>query len=82
MACVLSSTAATLSVLAMFLRFCGTRVRTMDSLCENAYGIYLVHYLFVIWLQYLLLRAPLAALALRWRTSECGQTANSAGLGR
>jgi surface polysaccharide O-acyltransferase-like enzyme len=35
----------------------------MDSLCENAYGIYLVHHLFVIWLQYSLLQAPLAALA-------------------
>jgi surface polysaccharide O-acyltransferase-like enzyme len=63
MAWVLSCTVATLWALAMFLRFGGTRVRVMDSLCENAYGIYLVHYLFVIWLQYLLLRAPLAALA-------------------
>jgi hypothetical protein len=63
MAWVLSCTAATLWVLAMFLRFGGTRVRVMDSLCENAYGIYLVHYIFVIWLQYSLLRAPLAALA-------------------
>jgi peptidoglycan/LPS O-acetylase OafA/YrhL len=63
MAWVLSSTAATLWALAMFLRFGVTRVRVMDSLCDNAYGIYLVHYLFVIWLQYFLLRAPLAALA-------------------
>jgi hypothetical protein len=63
LAWVLSSTATTLWVLAMFLRFGDTRVRVMDSLCENAYGIYLVHYLFVIWLQYFLLRAPLAALA-------------------
>ena len=63
MAWVLSCAVATLWALAMFLRFGGTRVRVMDNLCENAYGIYLVHYLFVIWLQYLLLRAPLAALA-------------------
>jgi len=63
MAWVLSCTVATLWVLAMFLRFGRTPVRVMDSLCENAYGIYLVHYLFVIWLQYFLLRAPLAALA-------------------
>src|SRR5262249_11752960 len=34
---VLSGTAGTLWVLAMFLRFGGTRSRTMDSLCENAY---------------------------------------------
>lgn len=63
MAWVLSCTASTLWGLAMFLRFGNTRVRVMDSLCENAYGIYLVHYLFVIWLQYSLLRAPLAAMA-------------------
>ena len=60
---VQSCTAGTLSLLAMFLRFCHTRIRIMDSLCRNSYGIYLVHYLFVIWLQYFLLRAPLAALA-------------------
>ena len=60
---VLSCTAATLWVLAVFLRFGRTRIRVMDSLCKHAYGIYLVHYLFVTWLQYFLLRAPLAALA-------------------
>lgn len=48
----------TLWVLAIFLRFGHTRMRIMDSLCQNAYGIYLVHYLFVIWLQYFLLPAP------------------------
>jgi hypothetical protein len=41
MAWVLSCTTATFWVLAMFLRFGGKRVRVMDSLCENAYGIYL-----------------------------------------
>ena len=60
---LLSCTVATFWVLALFLRFSGTRARILDSLCENTYGIYLVHYIFVIWLQYLLLRAPLAALA-------------------
>jgi len=63
MAWVLPCTAATLWVLAMFVRFGGTRVRVMHNLCENAYAIQLIHYLFVIWLQYFLLRAPLAALA-------------------
>ena len=33
-----------------------------DSLRGNAYGIYLVHYAFVTWLQYALLHAPLAAM--------------------
>jgi len=63
LAWVLSCTAATLWVLAMFLRFGGTRVRVMECLCENAYGIYLVHYIFVIWLQYFLRPASLPALA-------------------
>jgi glucans biosynthesis protein C len=35
--------------------------RIMDSLCENAYGMYLVHYIFVIWCQYLLMNADLPA---------------------
>jgi peptidoglycan/LPS O-acetylase OafA/YrhL len=29
----------------------------------NAYGIYLVHYIFVLWLQYLLLPVELSAVA-------------------
>ena len=60
---VQSCTAGTLCLLAVFLRFGRTRIRIMDNLCQNSYGIYLVHYVFVIWLQYFLLRAPLAALA-------------------
>lgn len=35
----------------------------LDSLANNAYGIYFVHYLFVIWLQYFLLDAHLGAIA-------------------
>ena len=34
----------------------------MDSLSESAYGMYLVHYLFVVWLQYVLLGAALLAV--------------------
>jgi Acyltransferase family len=60
---VQSCTAGILGLLALFLRFGHTRIRIMDSLCENSYGIYLVHYLFVIWLQYFLLRVALPALA-------------------
>jgi peptidoglycan/LPS O-acetylase OafA/YrhL len=59
---VQSCTAGVLCLLAVFLRFGHTRIKIMDSLCQNSYGIYLVHYFFVIWLQYFLLRAPLAAL--------------------
>ena len=34
-----------------------------DSLSANAYGIYLIHYLFVIWLQYALLGISMPAFA-------------------
>ena len=30
---------------------------------DNAYGMYLVHYVFVVWLQYALLDVPLGAVA-------------------
>ena len=43
-----------------FLRFAKRRVRIFDSLSENSYGIFIVHYVFVTWLQYLLLGSGLA----------------------
>jgi glucans biosynthesis protein C len=48
-------------VLAFALRFAARRRAWLESLKENAYGMYLVHYLFVVWLQYALLTAPLPA---------------------
>jgi hypothetical protein len=63
LAFVLSCGASGLALLALFLRFAKQRVGVLDSLCDNAYGIYLVHYVFVVWLQYALLDAPLAAVA-------------------
>jgi surface polysaccharide O-acyltransferase-like enzyme len=45
-----------------FLRFAMRRVRIFDSLSENSYGIYIVHYVFITWLQYLLLGSGLAPL--------------------
>jgi Acyltransferase family len=53
--------AISFAVLAIFRRFMNTRTLVLDSLSRNAYGIYLVHYGFVLWLQFALLRAPLAA---------------------
>ena len=47
----------------MFLRFTGRHRPVFESLADNAYGIYLVHYVFVLWLQYMLLHAPLFAIA-------------------
>ncbi|HEY7666452.1 MAG TPA: acyltransferase family protein [Xanthobacteraceae bacterium] len=48
---------------AVFLRFATNRSRLFDSLSENAYGMYLVHYVFVVWLQYLLLGTALFVVA-------------------
>jgi hypothetical protein len=47
---------------AVFLRFGARRSRIFDSLSESAYGMYLVHYVFVVWLQYLLLGFALPAI--------------------
>jgi glucans biosynthesis protein C len=48
---------------AIFLHFARNRSRVLDSLSRNAYGMYLIHYVFVVWLQYALLNAPLFAVA-------------------
>jgi len=48
--------------LAIFVRFGNRSQPLMDSLGANSYGIYLIHYLFVVWLQYLLLNLQLAAV--------------------
>jgi surface polysaccharide O-acyltransferase-like enzyme len=48
-------------MVAVFLRFSRTRSRILDSLSANAYGMYLVHYVFVVWLQYALLPYDLGA---------------------
>jgi hypothetical protein len=64
---------------ALFLRFATRRSGVMDSLTANAYGIYIVHYAFVTWLQFGFLGIDLpavakgtlvfvAALALSWST--------------
>ncbi len=51
MACASSSFFA----LAVFLRFAARHSRAFASLSQNAYGMYLIHYVFVVWLQYALL---------------------------
>ena len=48
---------------AIFLRFGQHRSPIYDSLSESAYGMYLVHYVFVVWMQYALLGIPLLAIA-------------------
>ena len=44
------------------MRFAGKRSLVLDSLKHNAYGMYLIHYGFVVWLQYALLGFWLPAI--------------------
>jgi peptidoglycan/LPS O-acetylase OafA/YrhL len=77
---VISCATACFALAAIFLRFAAVYSAAFDSLSANAYGIYLVHYVFVIWLQYLVLGLALfaivkgllvfgAALLLSWITT-------------
>ena len=49
------------AVLAVAVRFARIRTPVLDSLKANAFGMYLIHYVFVVWLQYALLPAELPA---------------------
>jgi glucans biosynthesis protein C len=60
---VVSCATACFFFAAVILRFATRRSRLLDSLSENAYGMYLVHDVFVVWLQYLLLGAAAIAKA-------------------
>jgi surface polysaccharide O-acyltransferase-like enzyme len=51
-----------LAMLALFLRFGQREKNIFDPLREQAYGIYVVHYIPCLWLQYYLLNAPLTAI--------------------
>ena len=73
-----SCAASSLFVIAVVVRF-ARPWRWADSLSANAYGIYLVHYAFVIWIQYVALHwtvpafvkgiaVSLAAVAISWMT--------------
>ncbi|WP_158928123.1 acyltransferase [Acidisphaera sp. S103] len=53
--------AATQAAVALFARF-KRRFAVWDSLSANSYGIYLLHYPFVVWGQYALLDADIGAL--------------------
>jgi len=60
---VVSCAATSFALLALFVRFARRRARVADSLNDNAYGMYLIHYPFVSWLQYALLKTDLPASA-------------------
>jgi glucans biosynthesis protein C len=49
-------------LIAVCLRFATGSSRLLGYLSTNAYGLYLVHYVFIVWLQYALLAAPLFAV--------------------
>jgi Acyltransferase family len=55
------SAAMALTVSATFVRFAEFGWSLLDALQPSAYGIYLVHYIFIIWLQYAVLDYPLTA---------------------
>ena len=59
---VVACAAGCLFLLAVCLRFTRERTRAFDSLSTNAYGMYLVHYVFAVWLQYALLDTGLFAI--------------------
>ena len=61
LAFVASCAVSCIAFLALFLRFFKRGGRIGNSLSRNAYGIYLVHYVFVTWLQWTLLDRPLPA---------------------
>jgi peptidoglycan/LPS O-acetylase OafA/YrhL len=77
---VLYAASACIGLSAVFLRFAAGRRPIFEGVAENAYGIYLLHYLFVIWAQFTLLHIALsgffkgaivfaATLVLSWAVS-------------
>jgi surface polysaccharide O-acyltransferase-like enzyme len=59
----LASAAGCLCLLAVCLRFSHRRFWILDSLSANAYAMYLVHYVFVVWLQFALMSSGAFAVA-------------------
>jgi hypothetical protein len=58
---VLSCVTSCFAFLALFRGVVRTRRSWMDSLARSAYTIYLVHYVFVLWAQFVLLDQPIPA---------------------
>jgi membrane-bound acyltransferase YfiQ involved in biofilm formation len=59
----LACASACLFVMAGCLRFGAVRSPLLESLAKNAFGIYLLHYVFVVWLQYALIGVSVFAFA-------------------
>jgi peptidoglycan/LPS O-acetylase OafA/YrhL len=60
---VLSCAASSFACMALFLKFARKRRKIFDSLAANGYGIYVIHWTIVSWLLFILLKAPLSAIA-------------------
>jgi len=63
LAFVISCATSSFAFLAVFVRFVQHRLAVLDNMTANAYGIYLIHYAFVTWLQYAMLPASLSPVA-------------------
>jgi surface polysaccharide O-acyltransferase-like enzyme len=59
---VLACAAGCFFLIVVSVRFAASHSEVLDSLSTNAYGLYLVHYGFVVWLQYALLAMALSAV--------------------
>src|SRR5204863_363631 len=59
---VLACFASCFLTLGASVRFAQFRTRLCDSLKDNAYGMYLIHYLFIVWLQFAMLATGLPAI--------------------
>jgi glucans biosynthesis protein C len=62
---VLACAAGCFFLIAVSLRFAAKPSQILGMLSANAYALYLLHYVFVVWLQYALLNTPLPA-AIKW----------------
>ncbi len=58
---VLACAASCFFLIAASLRFGGKPSRILGKLASNAYALYLLHYIFIVWLQFALLDWPLPA---------------------
>jgi hypothetical protein len=52
---VLCCAAGSMFMLAIFVRFANRHIRMFDALSQETYGMYLIHYVFCVWLQFALL---------------------------
>ena len=78
---VLSCVSSCLAFITVFRKFAVRNIKWWNSLSGNAYLIYLIHYIFVVWIQFFLMKYELPAfvkfaitfvfaLALSWITSS------------